>query len=459
MDKDNKNQDNKSLTHIIGEGVAMYSAGSIVNKFSGFATSLIKIRFLSVFHYGLLSLTITAVYFFNGLVTMGISEVVTADLNRIKGEGKTDVYKALLIGYIKSVCLLAIVFWALLFFGTDLIGLYYDNSVLPYIKLFSFIILITPLRTLYTTIFKTHLKFKYLVNWSVSESYINLGLVIVLVWLFDFGIKGVIYAELIYHLISLIIFGPFLIKVGLYLLKQKRSPGNYFWQIIKNHGKWALLTNYFGDFTKKIRPWFIAYFLNVEMVAIFSVAQSFYNHLISLLPIKDVLAQIFPREFKYKIKIGQILNRSFKYSLIIFILVGVVSAFVVPWIVAIIFPRYLDSIYVFRVLLIAMPAISLLLLQTPIYNAMQRQKDMFFLTLVKNIMIILLSLLLIPFIGVIGSAIEYVITIYCYVLLRNHNISRIASEFKINWNNLIVLDKFDIRLAKKILNRIIFIKK
>jgi len=449
MDNTEKGED-KSLTRVIGEGVAMYSAGSIVNKFSGLATSLVKIKFLTVFQYGLLSLTTTAVYFINGIVTMGIGEVVTADLNRVKGEGRMDVYKGLLIGYIKAISFFAIIFWILLFFGTDLLGKYYDNSVLPYIKLFSFIIIVTPLRTLYTTIFQTHLKFKYLVNWSILESYVNLVLVVVLVWLFDFGIKGVIYAELTYHVISLIIFGPFVFRIGSYLLKQKRSSQNHFWVTVKEHGKWAIFTGYLGDFTKKIRPWFIAFFLNVEAVAIFSVAQSFYNHLTSLLSINSVLAQIFPQQIKDKVKTGEIFHRTFKYSLYVFIAIGIGGLVVVPWLVDWLFPKYHDSLFIFRMLILIMPIMSLVVLQTPVYNAMQKQKDLFILTVSKNIVMVVLSVILVPLYGLLGSAVENIITMYFYVLTRYFNMKRIVPEVAVNWKNLFVFDDVDRDIFKKI---------
>jgi len=458
MDKDTQNQNNQSLTRVISEGVFVSSAGSLINKFSGLATSLIKIKILTLFQYGILSLTSSIVYLFNGFVTLGIGNVVIADLNISKGENKYNTYKALLFGYIKFVTFLAIILWAILFFGAEFISSFYDDSVLPYIKIFSFLLFTAPLRSLYTVILKTHLKFKLLAKLSVLESYLNLFLIVILVWFMKLGIEGVLYAELIYHFTSLLIFTPICYKIGAYLVPIKRSKENYFWQIFKNHGKWATATNYLGDLTKRIRPWFIAYFLSVEAVAIFSVAQSLFSHITSLLSISDVLAQIFPQQIKNKIKTSEIFYRSFKYSMYIFIAIGMGGLLVVPWLVDWFFPKYHDSLLIFRIFILIVPILALIVLQTPIYNAMQRQKDMFFLTAVSNLIMIVLSVALIPVYGIVGSALENVITIYLYTIIRYLHMKRISKEIAVNWKNLFKFDTLDKDILNKIFIRLGFKK-
>lgn len=408
----------QSLRGVIARGVGWLFFNSVVNKFSGVATSLLKITHLTMFQYGLLTLTVSAVWMVNGIVNIGLQEFVIVDLNKAKGQNDMRAYKSLLVGFMKSNVVLAVAGWALLFFGSAWIASFYHNDIWRYLRLFSFMILVSPFVNLYLVILRTHLQFKTVTWWSVTGSYLNLALIIVLVVVFDQGIYGVLWAELLYHFLLLMLFAPFVYKHGAYLFTIKRRPGNSIWLHVRDHGKWAMMGNLFSDFSQRLRPWLITFFLSVEAVAVYSVAVNLFSHLQGVAPISKVMAEVFPQHIESKEKLKGLYVRSVKYGLVMYLALGFASIWAVPLFVMWFFPQYVESLLLFFIILMLLPFQSVGTLQNSLLYSLRLQKGQFIIKLLQSVSIIVFSIILLQLFGLIGAAIEFVVGGMLVIVMR-----------------------------------------
>lgn len=440
----------ESLTKTVTVGTALYSVQVILEKMISFFTMIILVRFLNIYDYGLLVLARSAFDTFNGFTNIGISSTVLADMNVERSRGNIGKFKAIFLDYVTLKCLIALVMWTIIFFGLSIFGNYYQNDVIPHVKLFSFLLLINPIRTIFSNILNTHLKFTNLALWELFESFIYLLSLVVLYANSVLTIKYIILATIFSQLFALVIFLPVFWKTYRYLSKVSRTSGNQLVGIIRAHGKWGIIENYIAGVSKNIRPWIVGFFLGVESVAIYSIAQSLVGHLSSVLPIQKVLAPIFPLNYGDKKKIAGLFFRSIKYSFYIMIAVILVGYIITPFFISLFFPKYMVSIPLFNIMATVLVLVAVSSLLNPLFDTFKLQKSFFYLTLTKLSLMVVIAVPLTYFFGLTGMALEFVITTFIFVWLRYSRLVKLVPELKVNFFAILKYDETDSIFLKKI---------
>lgn len=439
-----------SLTHTIGRGTFWYTLNNFATKLISLVTIFFILRGLSVYEYGLVELSLSAIAILSFFRLPGINSVVIADLAHAKGKGDMGELKAIYTTYLRLELFLSFIAWGIVFFGATFISQFYEGQISGLLKIISFTFFTAVLRDAYTILFGIHLKFFTQSLYTFIEEVSKLFFIIITFSVFGLGATGLALAIVLSQLIPVIFLIPLFWKLYSPLQSTKASREHTVWNLIWKHGKWSLFSSYLGDFSQTIRIWFIKLFLGTEAVGLFAVAQGLYNHTLSLIPLSQVVTPLIPQYIHQKEKLEKIFSKSAKYQFLGYLGVGIVGFFVFPSIIGFLFPNYQSSLPLFKILLVALPAMSIGSLLTPIFFAFKEQKSFFVSIFVRTIAALILLPLLIPIFGMAGAAYEFVLTTYLIIIHRYVLIKKkIAPNLSFSFRDLITFDALDAMILKE----------
>lgn len=440
----------ESLSKVIGVGSVLYFIQNTLGKILGIASALLLVRFLGVFEYGLFVLARSMFDMFNSFSNIGIGSVVLTELNIARSEGKSGSLKAIFIDYTQLRALITTFFFLTLFLGTFILERFSENAVIPLARLFSILLILYFIRTTFSTLFNVYLKFHYQLYMGTIESVSYLiGLVIMVYWQ-QLGVEGAIYAAIISQIVVCAAMTVPFLRLYSRIGSIKRDADRRLWQILKAHGKWSVFENYSASITKNIRPWVAAAFLSVEAVAYFSIAQSLVGHLVSLVPLDKVLTPLIPLERNNRRKIGEIFFRSFKYSCYLMSCMAVGAFFTMPYFIHGFFPKYDPAIPIFNIILPVLIMTSFTAYLNIFFDTFRLQRDFFGLALVRAVFTIVIAVPLVSFFGIVGLAIEYLLTTFFFGAARYLWLLRKVPELKIPFLRIFTIDSVDRLIASKV---------
>jgi len=442
----------QSLIKTVGKGTFWFASSTIFLKGIGLISTFFVLRYLSVYEYGLVTLVLSIIPLFGILLLSGLGDVVVADMGVARSENNTSEMRGIFFGFILTQTILGIVAWTIVFFGADIIANFYEGEASNLLKIISFAFLIAPIRTALGTVFNVYFKFFAQSLFVFLEEVIKLVIIVFAIFVFEHGASGVIFAHMITPLLSAIILLPVYIKTS-----RNFTSGSFsgslqpFLNIIKKHGKWGIFSDYVSQVTSKSRLWIIKFLLGTEAVALFAVAQGFYGHISSLLPINRVITPIIPQLLNQKDRLFKFVNKSIKYQFIGFLILGISSFFFVPPVLVFLFPQYGPTVPLLRIFLIALLLLPFVYVFNPMIYALKAQK-MFFVAVLSRVFITVgLLLLFIKLFGLYGVIYEIILTLVYLTAVRYFWIlKKLLPGFSISPKTFIEFDSEDKLLLHRI---------
>jgi O-antigen/teichoic acid export membrane protein len=440
-----------SLSYVIGRGTLWYSVNTYATKIIGLATLFFILRQLSVYEYGLVELALSVVATLSIFRLPGIGSVVIADMGEARGRGDLSQVKTLFTSYVRLQFFLSFVAWAVVFFGATLIAQFYKGQIADLVKLTSFLFFTSVLRAAYTTLFSVHLKYFTQSFHTFLEEVSKLLFVLLFFFVFESGPSGIVLATIFSQLLPILLLLPSFLKLYMPLARVQAVKSTVMRTMLLGHGKWSLFSSYLNDFGQSMRVWLIGIFLGTEAVGLFSVAQGLYSHTVSLIPISQVVTPLLPQYLAQKEKFEKIFTKSVKYQFFGFTALGIFAYFAFTPLIAYLFPLYRDALPLFHILLLALPAISVASLLTPVFFALKAQRSFFFSIFVKTLAMVVLLPVGAIFFGLKGVAVEFILTVYIvtlermFALKKNH-----LPHLSLSPKELITFDSYDAVVLQRI---------
>jgi len=443
---------NMSLTRKITEGTVALSSSNLIVNFVNFLTTIILIRALDIFDFGLLALILAGFMILTIFLDLGVASVIITDVSREIGNKRQDKVKGLLLRYAQVEVAMGFILFMITISASIFIEDIFGGVIMGLVRIGSVFLMLTGIKNVFMVVFNSHLNFRYFSFMEIIEGCSKFVFVVVFILIMN---GGVIEAMLIYPLsvfMGLLLSAPLLFKTVKYLKTVKMVRESLFFKSIKNHGKWAIASVSVKNLTGNLTPWIIEYFLGVSSVAIFSVATKLSNFLDGLIKsLETTLSPITSKEISNWKRTNFMLNRSIKYALWIIIPLFVISWVLAPILIEILFTEsYLGSVPVFRIIMITFIIYSFGLVFRPLFFALKLQKYLFYSYLIGLLSLIILEVLLIQFIGILGAAAAVVFNSFITTLLRYYFAKRVKPDFNIDLREFLKIDEFDRKIFRKI---------
>ncbi len=394
--------------------------------------SFFIIKFLGVYEYGVYQLILSVMAVAESLTVGYLADMVLSDFSRYIGQGRFDLAKNIFRGHALVSFAVAVVIFAGVFFGADfLVGHYYDENIALFLKIAIIALLFRVGISILKLFFGGNIYFSALGAPVFGES----AKFIVLVGLMLFqglGIVQILIAYVLGHLFTFLFsLGHFFKVYKKLFFKVKRAEGSLIFFLLKNQGAWVGLRYVFSRIANNLRPWVIKFLLNTEAVAFFAFARNIMAVALRLMPL-GTFGLLLPRELEDKAKLRYFFAIMVKYSFFLSLIFAVLIFTITPVLINQVFPKYHEAIPLIKIM-------SLIAILYGFYKVfrmtlvvLKEQKVLFTRSLDESILSPLLLFVLLPFFGVEGTAIEWVLTygtttvlFYCY-LVKYHPYLKLA---------------------------------
>lgn len=407
-------------------GEALTSFWNIANKGVGLVNSFLILNFLSIFQFGLYQLIISfgviIVSFLSGL----FDSVVANDVSRFIADKKKEFAKKLLIEYAWIKVALGIAGTVIIFWTSNPIARIYDKDIGSLIRVIAFMAILEAISSLQVIFFQATVSFSNVPAGTVGES--GKFLVLAGFWLWSsVGIREVLIAYIIAQLIAVLYSGFHFVK------EFRREFGevqpvkhSVFWGLVKEFGVILIVKYYLSQISKNIQPWLIKFVINTEAVAIFQLAFTIMSMAFSVFPVRT-FGMLIPREVGDSGRSAHVFYRSIKYAIMLGLVYVVLGLIFVPAVVNALLPKYNVAIPLFFVMLATMIIYPPYKVIRTFVIALREQAILVKRTTVMFIMTPVFLFLLLSVFGVMGAAIEFVLSyivttgIFYYYLVKKHS--------------------------------------
>jgi|CXWL01.1.fsa_nt_gi O-antigen/teichoic acid export membrane protein len=444
-----------SVASIVGRGTAWLAISTVLIKIVGFFSIFVILNHLTMYEYGFAELVITTVPLFSLFLLPGLNVTVIADMGIERGRGNLPRMKGLLLSFFRLQLLFAVVIFAIVFIGGDMLAVWYgkEDAALLF-KIISFSFLVSPMRTTAHVLQSVYFRFNQQSMQTMLEEIWKLLLLMFFFYVFNMTAAGLILAIVLSQLFALFSIVGSMSRIDPLLWKMRAvhySTFHFLW----HHGKWGIFSSYLGTVGKNIRPWIIKFFLGTEAVAIFAVVQGLIGHTVSLVPLDSIVKPMFPQYIHMKGRFYRIIAKSVKYELLGYIVVSVVAAISSPFFIAWFFPQYVPAVPLFQVMLIMLISTAFDAIFTGVFYALQAQRNLFFASVYKLFLTILIMPPLLYFFGLFGIIYASIVVNYLYVWERYLTLKRLMPGFELTWQSFVIIDEYDRLIIRQFLRFIV----
>lgn len=420
-----------------------FSLASFANKAVGLVTTLLMLRFLDTYEFGLYKLILALYGILSLFFFSGIDQIVLADFMRAKHEKNHALINRIMLEFFFFKVIVGVLLFGATFFGARFAESWYGADIAHLVKIIAFLFLIVAVERIMNLIFNYYLAFRAMALFTFFEETTKLLFLLFFIFVVGLGVSGVVLAIVTASGITFLLFLPYAIVLAKRLprvspLKTMVLPGAFL-----SYGKWAVGLRYLNDFQRNVRPWFIKYFLSTEAVGIYAIAESLYGQIVGLFPLATVLLPTVAQNIKDRVRIKQLLYYGVKYGTPFFILIGIVSLVVAPPLIHLVFPQHEASLPVFYLILIAIVTTGSGYILTAIFYAEREQRAHFFITASVLAVTLLGSATLIPLLGVYGSALEFILSALFFNAMRLRYIFKRYPELGFSPRLLFIFSKED----------------
>ncbi len=412
--------------------------------------SFIIIYFLSLREFGLYQLILSVMAFAESLTAGFLSDLVLTDFSKYIGRGEKGLAKKLFFEYALFKGVLVLVLMAILFFGAGLVSDHYGKDIALFLRVATIALIFRVGLSVQGLFFDGNIYFKaQSVSFlgELAKTFFIIGSVI----FYKLGILEIILAYVVGHLFSFIFSSAYFYSLFKKTLAGYRSSqtGSLIRSLLAQYGPWMALRYLLSRIANNIRPWIIGIFLGVEAVGIFSFARNIIAVIARLMPL-GTFGLLLPRELGNKQRLRYLFTRMTKYSLFLGLIYAVVSFLVFPLGVKLLFPKYQAAIPIFGIMSIILVLYSFYKMFRMVLVVFKEQKALLLRSIDESLLAPALLFILLPIFGVLGTAIEWVLTYTLTTILFYRYLVKAHPYLSLRAKDLFSFDKHDKEFLIKI---------
>jgi stage V sporulation protein B len=254
---------------------------------------------------------------------------------------------------------------------------------------------------------------KLLSIFETFSSFLQLGLLVMFVLFLNMELTGVIMASVVNNTIVAIIYSIYIRRKHPYLFKGKKIAINadYPWRVVKYTAPLTAL-DLIGKFTSYAGNIFLGTYRDLEELAYFDIPNSFGNRvfsqiwlLIGSMGVVSLTEASFDTS-KFKLALQQYMKIVLLYALPV-ATGGIIIA--EPLLVSLYGKKVLPSVEIFRILLPAQCFLSISRISEMVLNVKEKTYLLLLGGVFRSLMIIVLSLWLIPTLGINGAILSTIL--------------------------------------------------
>lgn len=442
-------ENNYSFSKKFVEGEAVSNFWNLAYYGITSLNSFVIIYFLSVYEFGFYQLILSVVAIAESLTAGLMDDLVFTDLSRYLGEKKHSFAKKLLKEYAIIKIGLAIILTVVLFGGASLISDYYSQDVVSFLKIVSFVLVFRVALSTMNTFFRSNIYFSAAAAPFVGEAF-KFAAIFVLLFSVGLSITSILIAYVIGHFSAFVFSASHFLKiyrrtlVGVIAVKEPLMKA-----LFKVHGFWIVARYVLSRVANNIRPWIINFLIGTEAVGLFSFARSIVAIIMRLMPL-GTFGTLLPRELGDERRLNYLFNRMMKYSLWLGLIVALASFIVIPLAIQLVFPKYAPAIPLFLIMIGVIFLYSIYKICRITLVIFKEQKALFFRSFDNSITAPLMLFILLPIFGIVGAALEWLITyaittmLFYYFLIKNH------PYLRLEWKSFFTVDKQDRALSVRV---------
>lgn len=447
MNNENINKNSFSKSFLKGE--TSFGFWNVLSKLMGFVASIIVIKYITLYEYGVYQLVLAFSGLIGSLFLKLLTDVSLNDIIRFVGEKKESFAKKLFQQYAFFKILIGVISFLVVFWGAEIISTYYDENVAGLFRLASFLILIDTVYNVIKVVLEARLKFNAIASRPVVYQFFRIILVVTFLLIFGLNIENILIINIIASTLATVVFVPMFLK-NYFLWKDiDKEKENVLFSIVKKHGKWSMIRPAIASIPNNIQPWLIKIFVGTEAVGIFNLASMLFATIKSFLPL-NTLTYLVPLEISNKERSQKIFSYSIKYITIFSILLWIVSFIGGYLFIGAILPKYKESLPLFYIMLLSLPFSAFGSVIASFLIAMRKQKYFFVQMISKMIFSTAMYLVLLPIFGLVGLAIESILTSVFVCVLLLFYIHKIKIGLKIESKTIFSFDEKDISFFKNL---------
>lgn len=435
----------------LGYGFAWNTSALVIGKLIGFANMFMVLTHLTVYEYGLTELTFSAVSTISLFLLPGLVATITSDLGVERGRQGWGKMKALFLEYFFFSCVLGVLAWAFLFFGSSFVAHVSGNDLIDrFFKIVSFLFLIAPMRIATTMLAIVMVRYADLAFFSVIEEGVKgLLLAIFFFWL-ERGADGLLLAAVLAQLGAVLLFVPRTLSAYRIFSHASEVPREPFSRMLRDHRKWSVASSYVGTLSQNIRLWIIKILLGTEAVGLFAFAYGIMSHLASALPLNSLITPLVPGLVDKRIELARLIRATIKVQFAVSVSISAIFICFGYVFVEHFFPQYLAAIPLAYVIMITFILSSIGTPLTPVFIVLQEQRSFFTSQVLKLCIMLTVLPLAISVFGLVGIGIELALTVFGNICERFYRFRRLVPEFSMRPRDVFSLDSHERNVIKLI---------
>lgn len=438
-----------SLRQKIIGGVFSLSASSAMVRIFSFLTVILITRFLSIRDYGAYILFLSVAGPFGALSGLGMDELITADVARFFGEKDFARGKRLLTEFCRTRLFLIVLLLVGSLLFRDFLVKRYSIAFEQFFIYFAFLVLAQYARNVIALLFTVHEKFNLIAKINFFDVLARFLTILIFIYVLGLNLQLMIIANIVALVLVSLFFAPKAISLYRLLPSYTGAKTNLLGSVLLGHGKWQIGINLISSLMDSVSYWLVRVILSTEAVAIVSLARSMFSALASLVPFKTIMLPIIARKSSDEFFRTHLIERITKYSLIFFGIIITIGLLLVKPVTTGFFPKYLEAIPVFSVLIFRLIFNPFSFSQVPLLYAQRRQKFLFVASLIDAALVLVLAPLLMRTFGIIGLVTEGLITLFIMTSIREWYIRRNFHTKSITIRKLFFFDEYDRLLLKE----------
>lgn len=413
--------------------------GTFAGMFLGLFCRIIRIRYITTSEYGLFTLSLTIVNILATVALVGFAEGVPRYISYFRGKRDVrriwgTVHASQQITFILSVVLSIVTFLSAKYISS----LFHLHSLIPVIRLMSFVIPFTVITNILISIFRGFEEVKPKIYFqNIFSGVINLILLGIVI-LFGCSFKGVVYAYLLSSVfIAVILYIYTAKKLPKYVVKKETFP------VRKDLFLFSfplLIASFLGLILTWTDTLLLGYFKTPEMVGLYNAARPLSQYISLILAsvvflYSPVASYLYSKNLLADLKnlYAVITKWLFILTLPLFLILFLSPQ---PTLRLLFGARYIGAAETLQILSLGFFVHTFLGPNGMTLIALGRTKFMMFSSIISAILNIMLNIMLIPKFGIEGAAIASAVSLCVANLMVSFWLFRISRIHPFVWNYL-----------------------
>jgi O-antigen/teichoic acid export membrane protein len=438
-----------SFVHAFLKGEAISAFWGFTTKGIGLLNTFLTITSLTLYQYGVFQLLLSVAGISSDALNLG-STVISNEMSRAIAEKRIGDAKKIFIEYSVIRLIIAFGIWAAVYFGATILFNSYSIDFIKDMRVISFLFITEAIFMIMRTFWLVKLEFGLVAIRSTINKFIQAGILVFFFAQGNLGLKQLIWSIIVASLGSVIVLVYSFLKSYFEWENYEMPKKILLTTIIINYGSWEIVRQFLNKITFRIKPWLIKLFISTEAVAVFSIAETIVTTLQDVIPSKT-LQSLVPLWIEDKKLSAKMFSYGIKYFVLIGVVIGISSVIIVPPVVHGFFPKYNESLPLFYLMIFNLPVFASGIILGNYLVVLRKQKFLFAHNGIRNILTLGIILSTLPFVGLWGLAIEFVVVPFIMVMISTFYLEKLYPELRFDFDVLFSYSQIDRDLFKKIL--------